>query len=59
MSVIKASTSVAAECIDAHDIGELAPGKKADLLIVDQDPTENLDVLREDKVVIKNGTVVK
>lgn len=59
MEVIQASTSVAAKCIDAPDIGVISPGKKADLLIVDEDPTRNLETLKNNKVVIKNGDQVR
>ena len=59
MEVIKASTSIAADCIDANRLGAIENGRKADLIIVDENPLENLEILKEDKLIIKHGTVVK
>jgi imidazolonepropionase-like amidohydrolase len=58
MEVIKASTSIAAECIGRPDMGVIAAGKKADLLIVDENPIDDLEILKKDKKVIKNGVSV-
>src|SRR5699024_6001228 len=58
MEVIKASTSVAAACIDRNELGMISENKVADILIVDKNPIENLEVLKENKVVIKNGIVI-
>lgn len=58
MEVIKASTSVAAACIDRNELGMIAENKLADILIVDKNPLDSLSVLKEDKVVIKNGIVI-
>lgn len=58
MQVIKASTSIAAECVGNSDIGSVSPGKKADLLIIDENPVKNLEVLKNNKTVIKNGSLV-
>ncbi|RXZ81910.1 amidohydrolase family protein [Paenibacillaceae bacterium] len=55
MEVIHASTQVAAACIDLHDRGTIEAGKKADLLIVKENPLQNLNVLRGDKQVVKDG----
>ena len=58
MEVIHASTRVAAECVDRMDLGVIAADKVADILIVDNNPLENLAMLKENKVVIKNGTLI-
>lgn len=58
MQVIHASTRVAAECLDLPDRGVLAEGKKADLLILPNNPLENLHILKSDKMVMKNGKLV-
>ncbi|AND40623.1 metal-dependent hydrolase family protein [Cytobacillus oceanisediminis] len=59
MEVIKASTNVAAECLGIEDQrGSISPGKFADLLIVDSNPLNDLNSLREDKLVMKNGVLV-
>ncbi|WP_436371714.1 amidohydrolase family protein [Cytobacillus sp. BC1816] len=59
MDVIKASTAVAAECLGIEDQrGSISPGKFADLLIVDSNPLNDLNRLRGDKLVMKNGVLV-
>lgn len=59
MEVIKASTIVAAECLGIEDQrGSISPGKFADLLIVDSNPLNDLNSLRGDKLVMKNGVLV-
>ncbi len=52
MEAIKTATSVAAECLRQGDVGVLAAGKTADLLIVDGDPVVDIGVL-QDKGKIK------
>lgn len=59
MEVIQASTSAAAECLGLSDRGIIAEGKKADLLILDKNPLEDLSVLGGEKIIIKNGTIYK
>jgi imidazolonepropionase-like amidohydrolase len=46
MDVVVASTSRAAECIERPDLGALAPGKVADVLIVDGNPLDDIRVLQ-------------
>ncbi len=58
MEAIVASTSRAAECIERSDLGALAPGKIADILVVDGDPLEDIRVLQQRariKLVMKDG----
>lgn len=40
---------------DDPDFGIVAPGKRADLLLVDGDPTADLDALSRIRAVIKDG----
>ena len=58
IDVIHASTRIAAECLGLPNRGVLAVGNKADLLIVDKNPLDDLRVLKEDKKVMKNGEFV-
>lgn len=55
MDVIKASTSYAAEVIDLPNRGILKVGYKADLIVCSENPLENLAILKEDKLVYKDG----
>jgi imidazolonepropionase-like amidohydrolase len=55
MEVIQASTRVAAECIDLPDRGTIREGQKADFIIVQENPLQNLNVLRGSKQVVKDG----
>lgn len=48
LEAIRAATSVAARAVDARtDRGVLAPGRRADLLVVDGDPAADVAVLRD------------
>lgn len=60
MEAIQSATSVAAQALGQEDIGVLAAGKTADILIIDGDPVANISVLQDhDKMtVIHNGQVV-
>ncbi|MFS0645135.1 amidohydrolase family protein [Siminovitchia sp. 179-K 8D1 HS] len=58
MDVIQASTRVAAEALGIEDRGVISEGKKADLLIVDENPLEDLSVLKHDKIIIKDGVMM-
>jgi imidazolonepropionase-like amidohydrolase len=47
MEVIVASTSKAAECIERPELGALAAGKVADILVVDGDPLDDIRIMQE------------
>lgn len=58
MEVLVASTSRAAECIERPDVGALEPGRRADVLVVDGDPLDDIRILQEReriKLVMKDG----
>ncbi len=42
-----------------QELGSLAPGKLADLIMIDGDPTTNISDIRKVKVVVKDGVVYK
>ncbi|MEH7522113.1 amidohydrolase family protein [Bacillus sp. JJ1503] len=58
MDVIHSSTKIAAEALGIEDRGVISEGKKADLLIVEENPLEDLSILKNKKVVIKDGVIV-
>jgi hypothetical protein len=41
------------------ELGSIAPGKKADLLLVDGNPARNISDIRRCRLVMKNGTLYK
>jgi imidazolonepropionase-like amidohydrolase len=47
MQAIVAATKTAAECAHLPDAGTIEPGKLADVLLVDGDPTEDIAVLAD------------
>ena len=61
MQAIQAATGWAAECLGQEvDLGTIAPGKLADLVVVRGDPLADIAVLRDAKqiaLVIKDGAV--
>jgi imidazolonepropionase-like amidohydrolase len=62
MDAIVAATSRAAECIERPELGALAPGRRADLLVVDGDPLADIAVLQDRKrlhLVLKDGWAYK
>ena len=60
IEAIRAATTTAADLMSWQDrVGELSPGKYADMIAVDGDPLVDINVLQNVKVVIKGGDVVK
>jgi imidazolonepropionase-like amidohydrolase len=58
LRILKMATSEAAQHLGANDLGTIAPGKLADMIIVDGDPVTNIAALRNIPTVIKNGEVI-
>ncbi len=59
MQAITAATLTAARAMGLADhIGSLRPGKQADLLIVDGDPTTDITALKRVQMVLQSGRVV-
>lgn len=58
LEAIRAATSTAAELAQRDDLGSVAPNKRADLLIVDGDPSHNISHVRNVQLVTKDGRVV-
>lgn len=58
VEILKLATSRSAGLLGLSDIGVIAPGALADLLIVQGDPTVNLTDLERVRYVIRSGRVV-
>jgi imidazolonepropionase-like amidohydrolase len=56
--VLRMATKDAAEHLGADMLGMIAPGRFADLLLVDGDPTVNISALRNVSMVMKNGEIL-
>jgi imidazolonepropionase-like amidohydrolase len=56
--ILRMATKDAAEHLGVDDLGVVTPGKLADLLLLDGDPTTSIGDLRKLSLVIQNGAVV-
>jgi len=60
MRIIEAATRQAARvCRLENEIGTLQPGKRADLLVVDGNPLEDLNALTKTRLVIHDGIIIR
>ncbi|MFA1820833.1 amidohydrolase family protein [Virgibacillus oceani] len=59
LDVIEASTSVAADAINLKNRGVLKTGAYADMLVVKSNPLDDVENLKEQNMVIKNGEIIK
>ena len=62
MQAIVAATSRAAECLERPEVGRLAPGKIADVVVAEGDPLDDVRILGDPKrmpLVMKAGVAYK
>jgi len=60
MEAIQSATITAAKILKMeNEIGQIAEGFYADIIAVDEDPTENIETLKDVKFVMKEGKVYK
>jgi imidazolonepropionase-like amidohydrolase len=59
MQAIQAATANAAYALDRPELGMLKKGKIADVIVVKGNPLKNLEVMRNVKLVVHNGVVVR
>lgn len=57
--VLASATSVTARLFGLDDVGTVEVGKRADLLVLDGDPLESVDALRDPRLVIAGGRIVE
>lgn len=55
LRVLTAATYDGAESLGLHDRGRIAVGQRADLLVLDADPLQDLDALRAPRIVVRAG----
>ena len=58
VEILKLATSRSAELLELDDRGVIAPGRLADLLVVEGDPTRDLTALSRVRHVIRGGETV-
>jgi imidazolonepropionase-like amidohydrolase len=58
VEILKLATSRSAELLELHDRGTIEPGRVADLLVVEGDPTQELSALQKVRYVVSGGEVV-
>ncbi|MBT5773233.1 MAG: amidohydrolase family protein, partial [Dehalococcoidia bacterium] len=58
VATLKLATSTSARLLDLDDRGTIAAGQRADLLVVEGDPTEDLSALERVRLVVSAGEVV-
>lgn len=59
MDAIRAATFWPARLLKRDDLGVIAPGKLADIIVVDGDPLRTMEALRQVVHVVKDGVVYK
>lgn len=57
-AVLRAATSDAARLLGRSDLGGIAPGLRADLVLCDDDPLANLERLGDPALVVRDGVAI-
>jgi imidazolonepropionase-like amidohydrolase len=57
-AIVSGTRNGAIACRGLQDFGTLEKGKRADLLLLDADPLENISNIRKLSVVMKGGAIV-
>lgn len=57
LDILRAATSVAARHLGREDLGSVAPGKRADLVLFDRNPAEDARNVDSITHVVKDGTI--
>ena len=60
MEAITCSTKTSSECLGKeNEIGTITPGKSADVLIINGDPSEKIEALHDVDTIVARGSIVK
>ena len=60
MEAITCATKTSSECLGKEsEIGTITPGKSADVLIINGDPSEKIEALHNVDTIVARGSVVK
>ncbi|TAJ20423.1 MAG: amidohydrolase family protein [Dehalococcoidia bacterium] len=59
VEVLRLATSTSARLLRLTDRGTIAPGQRADLLVVEGDPTRDLETLERVRAVVAGGRLVR
>ncbi|MBX3468767.1 MAG: amidohydrolase family protein [Planctomycetes bacterium] len=57
-AALRAATVDAARLLGRHDLGAIAPGARADLVLYDEDPLASIEALRRPVAVFRDGRLV-
>lgn len=58
LAALRAATVDAAAILRRDDLGAVAPGRRADLVLYDDDPLRSIDALRRPAAVVRDGVLV-
>jgi imidazolonepropionase-like amidohydrolase len=58
-AIVKATSGAAEACGIESDVGDLIPGKRADLLILGSDPLQDIRALKDIDTIVQGGKVVE
>ena len=57
VAALRSATTDSAEALGLDDRGEISEGRRADLVLLDGDPTRSVDALRRRRAVVSAGVV--
>lgn len=59
IDIIRAATASGAELMGWSDLGQIAPGKFADIIAISADPLQDVTSIEHVRFVMKGATVIK